>query len=557
MTTPTPTRSRASSGGARTVRPSASGPADDLPSRAGRRTVANRQPSPGRSVSLGLNVEAWDRWRAGYNALRGLTIARAVALLDAYDRGDMAEVQWVYRTIERRNATLRALIYHRSSALLKMDTRVVVTEDLPAGLTAAQAEAQAVTLRQFFGRIDNLQEAIRALALAEFRGFTLLQVQPEEGEVSERMWSDTGRLILRPIHQWHWVRDGYSGGWFYNPDAVSREASAIGEERRADPAAWGLIYRECDRPINEIALIAHVRMALAEKDWTAIVDIFGVPNGVVIMPPGVPSGQESAYETAATNIASGGTGALPHGSEWSPNTFPSADMPAPEFLKYLQEQIVFAGTGSLLTMLVQSGSGTLAGQAHMDTFRALARAESTEITDVINRYLVRQVLSRAHPGQPQGAYWTMVERDERDATAITEQAAKLSQIGFLVDRQELEARVGMALTEQQAAVRATPADPAAPVANRAGAPVSPVEDDVLRALAADLAPLRAIVERLQTVSDAEFPGAAAAAQAEIEAISRSWVDPQTETETDAAMARAIARGFADGLTQGLGNPRTP
>lgn len=496
-------------------------------------------------------MDTWDKWRSGYNALRGLGICRAVTLLDSYDRGDMAEVQWTYRLIERRNATLRALIYHRSSALLKMDTRVQVTEELPAGLSAAQAEAQAQTLREFFGRIDNLQQAIREIALAEFRGFAMLQVQPEEGKVSEAMWSGTGRLILRPIHQWHWVRDGYSGAWYYNQDAVSRAAEAMRPEDRADLAGWGLIYRECERPVNEIALIAHVRMSLAEKDWTAITEIFGVPNGVVIMPPGVPAGQEITYETAALAIASGGTGALPYGSEWHPNTGPGADMPAPEFLKYLQEQIVFAGTGSLLTMLVQSGSGTLAGQAHMDTFRALARAESTEITDVINRYLVRQVLARAHPGQPQGAYWTMVERDERDASAIAEQAAKLKQIGYLVDMEELERRIGMKLIQQQDAARAAGADPAAPpVTNRAGGPGGAMteEDAILLAIAQDLAPLRTMVGRLLAASDEEFVAQAAATRAEIERLSRAWADPTTETRTDAAMARAIGKGLAEGVT---------
>jgi hypothetical protein len=42
-------------------------------------------------------------------------------------------------------------------------------------------------------------------------------------------------------------------------------------------------------------------------------------------------------------------------------------------MEYLDRQITMVGTGGLLTMLAESGSGTLAGAAHTETFMQIAR----------------------------------------------------------------------------------------------------------------------------------------------------------------------------------------
>ena len=43
--------------------------------------------------------------------------------------------------------------------------------------------------------------------------------------------------------------------------------------------------------------------------------------------------------------------------------------------------IVLAATGGLLTMLAQSGSGTLAGGAHSDTWRDLVSGIASEVAE--------------------------------------------------------------------------------------------------------------------------------------------------------------------------------
>ena len=54
-------------------------------------------------TSTGNPVEQFDKWRQQFNPLRGLTLARAVSMLEGAQRGEYADIQWAYRFIERRD----------------------------------------------------------------------------------------------------------------------------------------------------------------------------------------------------------------------------------------------------------------------------------------------------------------------------------------------------------------------------------------------------------------------------------------------------------------------
>ena len=60
------------------------------------------------------------------------------------------------------------------------------------------------------------------------------------------------------------------------------------------------VIRECESPINEVGLIACVRASMGEKDWAAFVEIYGLPNCVVVMPPDVE--KMKAYIAANTGL---------------------------------------------------------------------------------------------------------------------------------------------------------------------------------------------------------------------------------------------------------------
>lgn len=193
-------------------------------------------------------------------------------MLEAGQRGDYAELQWFYRFIERRYPVLRACIMRRRAALTKLQWTVQSPEPPPPGATPAMACAQRQWLHQFYHRVDNLDEALRHLALAEFRGFCLLaKRRGSDGAVRELYW----------LPQWNVQRDGLEGDYYWNPDGrPGATAQWLGSERRLDPA--GLVVREAELPVNEIAAVAFVRSSLALKDWSAFVEVYGLPGAVAI-----------------------------------------------------------------------------------------------------------------------------------------------------------------------------------------------------------------------------------------------------------------------------------
>jgi DNA topoisomerase-1 len=406
-------------------------------------------PGPGGGVSQEKRMAGMQKWREAYNPLRGLTIARCVTMLENAQVGTMADVQWTYSFIERTDPDLYALIERRTSAILQLDWNVkkVTPKDPeaePDPAREAMAEAQCEVLRKAYDRIDNLYEAVEHLSLATFRGFA---------HVEKHRASDGAIYHLEPCDQWNVVRDGLYGAWKYNPGAQNIQFATLPEANLIDHVNW--VIREVKRNVNRIALIKFVRSNLCEKDWDAFEECFGIPPLIVTMPPQVPAGQETEYQEAAASVVAGASGTLPNGSTAtfaSPN---QGQIPFRDRLEWLRQCLVLAGTGGLLTMLTESGSGTLAGNAHADTFEAIARGEARKISEVFQKQVDAEILAKAFPGQTVLAYFELSANEEVETIDIVDQALKLSQAGYMMDPEELSEKTGYTLT-----LKPAPAPPA-------------------------------------------------------------------------------------------------
>ena len=147
--------------------------------------------------------------------------------------------------------------------------------------------------------IANLRDAIGVLTLAEFRGYSILQKRrfhggANDGALQEFYW----------LPQSNFQRDGAHGDWFYNADSsFGATPERLGEKNRIGSEELpreDFVIRECaddiNSPLYEIAIIAFVNWSMGRKDWSAFVEIFGLPNSVVIMmPANIPAGQEDNY----------------------------------------------------------------------------------------------------------------------------------------------------------------------------------------------------------------------------------------------------------------------
>src|SRR3990167_8889199 len=284
---------------------------------------------------LGRKVARANRWRERYNPLRGLTIERSVRLLQNYFSGEMADLQWAYFFIEQTDPDLFALCERRSSAIIELswDAKLLAEQKRAPDFDENLAADQAAFLRAAYDKIDNLYEGIEHLASASFRGFAHV----------EKHTDATGALVhLEPLDQWNVVRDGLWGAWKYNPGANQINFEAIAAENLLDPDRW--LVRDTRRHINRIGLIKFVRQNLSQKDWDAFIEIYGIPGTIIIGPPDVRAEKEEEYETTAKAVAEGGSGYLPYGSTVHTSDDPRGANPFREHLRFLQEQLILAGT---------------------------------------------------------------------------------------------------------------------------------------------------------------------------------------------------------------------
>ena len=171
--------------------------------------------------------------------------------------------------------------------------------------------------------------------------------------------------------------------------------------------------------------------------------MFGIPPVFLIGPPNAGSDKEKEYQTIAEELFSNGRGYLPNGSDIKYVNAGGGRAPYRELLEYLDKQITLVGTGGLLTMLTEAGSGTLAGGAHSDTFQQIARGDAAAVSEVFQRTIDLPVLRAAFPGRPALAYFQLAPNDAgQTPMAVAQEAAALAAAGFVVDPEQLAEKTG-------------------------------------------------------------------------------------------------------------------
>ena len=382
-----------------------------------------------------------DAMRMRYNMLSGLDAPRLVNMLNAAtDRGEMASLQWMLHRAIQRWPILRSLRTRRASALLRKEWDIQVQTELPPGTTDAQAVLQVKALREAYDRIDNLSGAFNFLASAEFTGFAHMQKHRD---------ADGNITHLEPLDQWCWVRDGYRGQWYWNPTAEGFNVLTLKQrpESNIDPAEF--VIREVEFPIYESALPLYLTYSLAKKDWSAYVEIFGIPRPFVVAPEIMTDSKAAEMLEAAQSYSDGTTVVFPFGST---ATYPAESRSEPPFLTIIEKcekELCIAVTGGLLSMLSEpTGIGKGASDAHQDAFNELAEGEAKEISEVFQRSIDAEILDAKFPGQPRLAYFRLAGKDEVDITAATTQIQSLATAGWTVDPEQIQEVTGWKVVEK-------------------------------------------------------------------------------------------------------------
>jgi phage gp29-like protein len=494
------------------------------------------------SISFRFHVAAANLWRDSYNPLRSLTITRAVHLLEDGERGAYADLQWTYRYIEMQDATLGALVERRTSAIQELDWDIKTRAEIPAGKEGI-AQIQTDALQAGYERISNLSAAFEAMAMASFRGFTRLEkVTDENGDVVE----------LAPVDQWFWVRQGLYAEWKLN--AKSKIGTVTGE---AVPEPR-FISREVSRPINRVALVAFVRKSLSQKDWDGFIEAYGIPAVFIVMPNDVPEDKSDEYLEMADQVTGDARGVLPGGSEVKTvDNGARGNNPFKDHIAYQDEQVVLRGTGGKLTMLAESGSGTLAGGAHADTFQAIARAEAAEISEIFRKCIDAEIIERVTPGEEAYAYFELAANEEMDPAQVVKDIVSLEAAGLEADEKWIEEKTGYPVRRRIQDLKTQdkiPA-PAAPVRllNRDGGKDTLLQGSLAKALGVRsevLAPVSDLIDGLPQddgMDDATWLQFVADAAESIPELFNPDNAIALAADLEAVMGTGVLRGVRDGI----------
>jgi phage gp29-like protein len=367
------------------------------------------------------------KWRDQYNPLRGLSLPKLVSLLEAGERGAYADLQWFYHYMERSDAMIHAVIQRRRAALLACDwdIRVSADEDADKGL----AEEQSAFLREAYDRVENFRDAVSFMFSGFFRGYAHLEKHIAPSGMVSR---------LEPVEQWFWVRDGLFGAWEYNQDAKS----GVGRGESVDFQNF-LVFESV--PLNRMLAVLYLRKNLSQKDWDSFLEVYGIPSIFLVGPPNTPETKEAEYHAVAQEIMSNGRGYLPHGSDVKFVNGGGNKPPFLEHIDYIDRQITLAATGGLLTMLAESGSGTLAGNAHSDTFLQIARSDAALLSGLFQEQFDTPLLREYFPDQPILAYFEFAPPAADEVSRVVKDAVELAKAGVRMDLRELEEKTGYKL----------------------------------------------------------------------------------------------------------------
>jgi hypothetical protein len=420
----------------------------------------------------------------------------------------------------------------------------------------AGQSAQAEVLRAAYDRIENLQQAIAHLALASFRGFSICQLQDNNGNPA----APGAATRIECLPHWCFVRDGQDGAFKWNPDAQQTSFDTLAGEP-LDPVRDRLLIRAVPRAINRVALVKFVRSNFTQKAWADYIEKVANDGVFITGPQNVPAGQETKYETTAENASAAGGGYLPFGCKVDFANTQRGLSPFEDHMRFLREQLVMAGTGGLLTMLAEpTGIGQGASSAHQEAFKQIARSEAKAISEIFQKNFDKPLLAERFPGEPVSAWFELAYREETDASQMIEQGVALSQV-FDLDASEWSEKTGLRLAPKSGApqigIGAPPSgarsaalmNSAKRVRNRQSqdAALALVKQSLERLAEAEAKDLNAIygrIEELISADETAFAGKLAKLREDLPDLLPA--EPELAAELEKTLSAAVFTGLTEG-----------
>ena len=317
--------------------------------------------------------------------------------------------------------------------------------------------------------------------------------------------------------------------WLYNP--------------KADPACTCLetlrpercIIRE-ERPIDLPVMFLIVDKIHAVKGWDTFLDVFGSPSIFLELPPSTSEEKALEFDRRVQQIVSDGRGTIPNGAKFQTVETTADNSGSFETrAKWCREAIITIATGGLLTVETQAGSGTLAGNAHAESFNELCAGSAASIAQVVNMQWCRPRLASRFPGAPVLARFDFSPEKEDDLAAQAQLIATLSSAGFRPSPETVSEMMGFEVEAVESTQPANPFTPGfQPITNSSASPSEPNSQ---------------IVHRTSYIENSSVePPLTEHELAALQSLSKGFAPAQLEQDADtiySALAEAVTNSDSD------------
>lgn len=372
------------------------------------------------------------------NPLWNISTREAQFIFDMARSGNYAKLQFIYHEIERTEPTLMVCVTRRAAALSELDWKVVRSDQRRnRNIDEKLVDEQISCLETEIARIENLPEAIEHLALAAFRGFA--HVTPIHG-------ADGSLKELQLLDNWNFCWDREERAWLWNPTASSFMGPKAGVNGLQKIGKGEIVSVVDPRPIDWPGLKIFLRSSVSERDWGRFLETYGLPPVIITMPDLTSEGDVEKFQAAAQSVFEGRSGVVPYGSEVNYASESRGVDPFSAYIEHQQKLIVLMATGGVLTSLAESGSGTLAGNAHEDTWLQIVRRDVRKLSNAINKQLCEQIIKEKFPNQPVLAEFKLETERDPSPKEVFEIAGAASNAGYQIDVKEICEQSGYTCT---------------------------------------------------------------------------------------------------------------
>lgn len=389
------------------------------------------------------------QWYEYWDPLQGADLSTLVEARNEARRGAFARQMLIWDEIIYSDGLLGMLYSRLIESVAMQGWKIDAADDSP------EAQRQKNALEEFYHSVNGLQQSFGQLASAMFYGYAHLQY-------IEDSW---GRRF-EFIPQRYWVRPGELNQWQFNPQCY------IGVDTGESVEEETLVVMEHRYPILFPAARASFERNHAKITWDNHMDRYGSAPVIINAPKDASPAVMDAMERACEQLKSGASVVLPPESPAAPLN--ASNINENYFLSRInmadkdQVRFVMAGT---LTVLNESGSGTLAGSAHTDSWNAVVSAVCSKVAEAFNTAISPLILGDGEPLARLHITFDTVQTPLQKA----EEIAALADGGVRPEKTEIEEKIGMSIEDTREPV------PTAAAVNRDG-PASLIPPDAYEQL---------------------------------------------------------------------------